>query len=80
MALKDWKKVSKDMWKTNKGNLFIVICRNIYGCGTFKNYGVELRDNDSYFNSKITINGEFKTRLQALKFAEQYMRTQKKWH
>ncbi len=69
MALKDWKKVSKDERGTqvfHKGNKRV----SVYRITNLSIYGVL-----TYSVGETGSNKSFKTKAQALKFARSYMRT-----
>ena len=72
MALKDWKKIKKDVWKETKDkNGYIYI--TWHGSQGNVKYDVFRTLNINYGGTSL--KKDFKSKSQALKFAKSYMRT-----
>lgn len=78
MALKDWVKTPTyygDMWRHKQGFIKGMVFVNFEGYSSSKPYFVEVHKR--YFggvSEKPTIRKRFKTRIQAMRFAKNYMR------
>lgn len=72
MALKDWKKFSKDYWVNNKEARGLIIYERISDSDPFKKvWAVQIGSKKSLYDYDHKI---FKTKSTALKYAKSYMR------
>jgi len=70
MAKKDWKKINSNVYR--KGMTALIITG--YGLTFTTHYAVRIFHDAGWTSEKLVVNKHFKTKPQALKFAEKYMR------